>query len=78
MYVEVRTYATLCKYTKQKTGIPFTIELEENTQVNRLVDILGIPADEVKLYIVNGRSVEKDYVLKKGDRVSLFPPLAGG
>ena len=78
MEVDIRTYATLCKYTGHKTGVPFSIKLDEGTQIKRLIEILGIPAHEVKLIIVNGRLVEKEHLLKAGDRVSIFPPLAGG
>ena len=78
MEVEVRTYATLCKYIGKKTGVPFSFKIGKNTQVRDLIELLGIPEDEVKLYIVNGRSVEKNHILHAGDRVSIFPPLAGG
>ena len=43
-----------------------------------LVKELGLPEDIPKIVIVNKGLVDFDYVLKDGDKVSIFPPLAGG
>jgi molybdopterin converting factor small subunit len=39
---------------------------------------LGIKEDEVALIIVNGRHSNVDRIMKEGDILSLFPPVAGG
>jgi molybdopterin converting factor small subunit len=43
-----------------------------------LLDQLQIPATEPKILLVNGLHVGRDYTLRDGDRVGVFPPIAGG
>ena len=77
--IEVRVYATLQKYVPGqdlKTGSK--IEIGENTSIGSLLNKLGIPVEETKIIIVNGVHAELDFVLKEGDRVAIFPPVAGG
>ena len=38
---------------------------------------LGLSEDIPKVIIVNDRIAKFDYVLKDGDRVSVFPPTSG-
>ena len=38
----------------------------------------GVPADDVRIVIVNGQSAANDEPLTDGDRVALFPVVAGG
>ncbi len=52
--------------------------LSEGTTVARLLDRLNISLDVAKLVYINGRLKGKDYVIMNGDRVSIFPPIAGG
>ncbi|RMF91947.1 MAG: MoaD/ThiS family protein [Candidatus Schekmanbacteria bacterium] len=77
--IEVRVYATLQKYVPKqdlKTGNKMSID--GNTTIKSLLDNLGIPVEETKIIIVNGVHAELDTVLKDGDRVAIFPPVAGG
>jgi len=78
--VEVRLYATLRKYQPEvKIGEALVRELAEGTTVLKLLENeLGVPPDEVKTIFVNGVSQSFDYVLADGDRVGIFPPVAGG
>jgi molybdopterin converting factor small subunit len=50
----------------------------EGATVGEVVRGLGIPDDMPFTTLVNGRHSEPDEVLKPGDRLSAFPPLAGG
>ena len=52
--------------------------LEKEITIEELVKELGLSEDIPKVIIVNDRIAKFDYVLKDGDRVSVFPPLAGG
>lgn len=78
--IEARLYATLRKYQpERKVGEALVRELAEGTTVQKLLEEeLGVPPDEVKTVFVNGVSRSFDYVLADGDRVGIFPPVAGG
>ena len=39
---------------------------------------INIPADKIKVVMVNGKSQSLDYVLAGDERVGLFPPVGGG
>ena len=77
--VEVRLYATLRKYNPQaSTGDPLTLQMPEGARLADLLARVGVPEDEVKTAFVNNRRRDEDYRLRDGDRVALFPPVAGG
>ena len=38
----------------------------------------GVPADVVRVVIVNGQTAALETVLQEGDRVALFPAVGGG
>ena len=77
MKVEVQLYATLRKYGPLQEG-PLVVDLTEGDQVARVLEILGMPPDEDKVILVNGRPAKRSSVLTEGDRVVLFPAVAGG
>lgn len=77
MRVEVQLYATLRKYGPPGGGI-LVLELAEGDRVARVLESLGVPREVERVILVNGRPVTSDSVLKEGDRVVLFPPVAGG
>ncbi|MGB9722840.1 MAG: MoaD/ThiS family protein [Chloroflexia bacterium] len=77
--VEVRLYATLRKYAPPAPpGTPLSLELPAGTRLGELFARLGIPPEELKTAFVNNRRQEEGYLLRDGDRVALFPPVAGG
>ncbi len=79
MRVEVRLYATLRKYASTvRPGEPLSLEMPTGTTLGGLLAQLGIPAEELKTAFVNNLRREEDYLLQEGDRVALFPPVAGG
>lgn len=77
--VEVVLYATLGKYHPEgKATEPFCFQIPEGTTVAGLLAALGIPPGESKQVFVNNRRREPGYVLQEGERVAIFPPIAGG
>ena len=78
--VEARLYATLRKYHSEgKAGEALVRELAEGTTVQKFLENeLGVPPGEVKTVFINGVSRSFDHVLADGDRVGIFPPVAGG
>lgn len=77
--VDVIVYATLAQYLPNiKSGEPFKLEVEMGTSILNLHEKLRIPPEKTKLIYVNGVFQSMDYLLQEGDRVALFPPIAGG
>jgi sulfur carrier protein ThiS len=89
MNIEVRLYGDL-KYCIPSGSAAFDTfdlccagdgmmkSLEKEMTIEELVKELDLPEDIPKVVIVNDKIVSLDYVLKDGDRVSVFPPIAGG
>jgi len=79
MKVELNLFASLKRYMPYKgNGSCCTVEISEGTKVRRLLEQLQIPAHAVKLVFLNGVHARGDEILKDGDRVGVFPPVAGG
>ncbi|MCL4533922.1 MAG: MoaD/ThiS family protein [Bacteroidetes bacterium] len=77
--VEVYLYATLRRYQPAlRHGEPVRVEMAPGATVQDLLESLGIPAEELKQTFINGISRQPDWVLEEGDRVAVFPPIAGG
>jgi molybdopterin converting factor small subunit len=49
----------------------------DSTTLGQLVSQIGLE-DEQRITFVNGRHANDDVVLAEGDRVAVFPPIAGG
>jgi uncharacterized protein with PIN domain/sulfur carrier protein ThiS len=41
--------------------------------LKNMIEGLGVPHTEVEIVLVNGRSVDLDYPLREGDRISVYP-----
>ena len=79
MKIELRLYATLSALTPQKTdGDSCEIEVAEGTTVRNLLEALKVPRENVKLVFLNGVHANGDEILRGGDRVGVFPAVAGG
>jgi molybdopterin synthase sulfur carrier subunit len=79
MNVEIRLYATFRDFLPQGSStFSMTRSLDKEMTIAEMVKELGLPEDIPKIVIVNGSHAEFDYVLKDGDILSVFPPLAGG
>ncbi|HXF96572.1 MAG TPA: MoaD/ThiS family protein [Gemmatimonadales bacterium] len=80
MTVRVHLFATLAAFLPPGTTDRGSAEVEvpEGATVDQLATVLGIPPDQPRIALVNGREAEPDRALEPGDEVALFPPLAGG
>ncbi len=74
MQVKIKLFASLRTFGPDEQGR----ELPEGTTIDAVVDILRIPRTIRLLMIVNGEHRNADQVLKDGDDLALFPPIAGG
>lgn len=72
--IEVRYFATLRIDDRKKE----TLELQEDTSVDSLLEQIGVALEDVAILLVNGIRTSPEYELKDGDVVSLFPPVGGG
>lgn len=79
MEVEVKLFATLRDYLpKGSDRFSCKIEIDGNTRVEDIISKLKIPEDIPKIILINGIHAKKEQILKDGDVLSIFPPVAGG
>ena len=79
MRIELRLYASLKGYLPEDSlDNPCSVEMEEGATVKKLFEKFQIPFDLPKIIFLNGIHARGDEVLKDGDRVGAFPPVAGG
>ena len=79
MKVEVCLFATLGRYLPAGvSGDRVTLEVPDRTTVGQMMALLRVPEDLDRLQVVNGHDAVPEHILKDGDVLSAFPPLAGG
>jgi len=79
MKVNLSLYASLASHLPEKcTANSCTMELAAGTSIRELLDQLNIGIDEPKVMFINGVHARLDDIIKDGDRVAIFPPIAGG
>jgi molybdopterin converting factor small subunit len=78
--IELKALLPLPRYADSAffTGKQVAVELPEGATGYDLLVKVGIDIGHAKFFTVNGRKSETMQVLRDGDFVSLFPPLAGG
>lgn len=74
MKVKVKLFALLRQFGPDEQ----VVELSEGTTIDDIVRSLKLPGTIRLLRIVNGEHRPTDHVLKDGDELALFPPIAGG
>jgi len=79
MKIELKLYASLASHMPEKAdGNPYMMEVTEGTTIGKFLEQLKVPVEAVKIIFLNGIHAKGDEVLKEGDRVGVFPPVAGG
>ncbi|MFH1489146.1 MAG: MoaD/ThiS family protein [Pseudomonadota bacterium] len=80
MKIELKLFASLGRYMPQKKDGKSSemMEIHEGTRVRDIIDRLGIPENAVKILFLNGIHAKEEDRLKDGDRLAIFPPIAGG
>lgn len=74
MSVTIRFYEELNDFLpRDHRRTDFTVPYYEPRSVKDLVESQGVPHTEVDLILVNGESVGFDFLIKDGDRVSVYP-----
>ncbi len=79
MKIELRLYASLGAFMPEKmAGNPWMMEVKEGATIKSLLQQLKVPREDIKVVFLNGIHARDDDVLKEGDRVGIFPAVAGG
>jgi sulfur carrier protein ThiS len=77
--VELNLYASLKRYLPEGTArTTCTLEIDEGTTIEGLLKRLRVPLDAVKVVFLNGIHAGREQRLKDGDRIGVFPLVAGG
>jgi len=74
MNVKVKLFASLRSFGPDEQ----VLELPDETTINEVIRSFKFPGTIRLLMIVNGEHRPTDHVLKDGDELALFPPIAGG
>lgn len=77
MQVEVQLYANLRKYAPEQEPV-LLLDLDDGARLSDILRTLRIGEDVELVILVNGRPGKEEGVLRDGDRIVMFPPVAGG
>jgi uncharacterized protein with PIN domain/sulfur carrier protein ThiS len=73
-WAELRFYAELNVFLEPRIRqTAFCHTFSRGLTVRQVLENLGIPSDQVDLILVNGTAAQFDYILDRGDRVSVYP-----
>ena len=78
MNVQVNLYATLALETTRRGAEVDLVEIEDGTSIGDILDRLGVSRDSPKIIFLNGVHADLETIPKDGDRIAVFPPIAGG
>lgn len=79
MKIEVALFATLTRHLPPgAVNRRAVIEVKDGSSIRDVLNQLGVPAELPNILLVNGRQAPENTVLKDGETLSVFPPLAGG
>lgn len=67
-YAELNDFLPPAKRQKR-----FTHSFDGRVSIKDMIESLGVPHTEVDLILVNGGSVDFDYLVQHGDRISVYP-----
>jgi sulfur carrier protein len=79
MEIEVKLFATLRDYLPKGSGrFSCKVEIDDHSRIQDILTKLHLPEEMPKIILINGVHGKKEQILKEGDVVSIFPPVAGG
>lgn len=82
MSIHIRLSTTLRDYVPgyvPETGIQAELALGEvSVTAGELASRIGLPAEEIKIIMINGRQSSLESPVEKGDRIAYFPAVGGG
>ena len=81
--IELKLFSILTDFLPESIrGNVLTIKIETETTIQCIIDRFKIPVPYVGIVVLNGEKINLEQIavqtLKEGDKLSIFPPLAGG
>lgn len=73
--IQICLFANLKAFTPKDSD---TYPIIPGITVGAVMDQIGIPVDIAKIIFIDGKKGTLDQVLTGGERVGVFPPVAGG
>jgi len=58
---------------KHRRKTTFEAEFRGKRSIKDMIEAIGVPHTEIDLILVNGKSVDFNYILQKGDLISVYP-----
>jgi len=72
--ITIRFYEELNDFLPEvQRKVPFSCEVKQPRSIKDLIESLGVPHTEVDLILVNGESVDFNYLVRDGDQISVYP-----
>ncbi len=79
MKIELKLYAQMASLMPENVeNGPWVMEVSEETTIQNLLEVLKVSRKSVKLVFINGVRANDYNILKEGDKVGVFPAVAGG
>jgi sulfur-carrier protein len=75
VHIELKLFASLSQYRPDQGE---RLPIEPGQSIGEILNAIGVPPEKAKLIFVNGLKGNLDTILQGGERVGLFPPVAGG
>lgn len=74
MNVQIRFYEELNDFLPpERRKVAFQYHLKQPGSIKDTIEALGVPHTEIDLILVNGTSVDFNYPVQDGDRISVYP-----
>ncbi len=77
MKIEFKCFGDLAKKYECDYDGASHLTVEKDSTISSALAAAGIAESDVKLIFLNGRAVEPQHLLKKGDRLSVAPATGG-
>ncbi|GAB6907500.1 ThiamineS protein [Desulfosarcina cetonica] len=74
-YIQLKLFASLSNMAPENAN---RLPIKPGASVHDLLEQLGIPVAKAHLIFVDGVKQSLDACLQGGERVGIFPPVAGG
>ena len=76
--VEFKLEVRLFAYLRENRDKKVYLDIGPGTTVQDVLNILDIDVKDASIILINGQDTELSACFKKGDYLSLFPPVGGG
>jgi sulfur carrier protein len=79
MNITLKLFATFREYLPEgNNGHACNLEVPDASPVDAIMNQIQLPKDIPKIILINGIQKTASELLKDGDTLSIFPPIAGG